>query len=393
MTDRAEQRRLGERVVRQVPIRRLLRRTYRGDTSPRGRRLAVLAVLALSLLVPSVAAGDGGSITPLIRGTAGANGWYRSKVTVNWQIQPLPDSSTGCDAFTLTADTRGTTRTCSATWGSVTISRSVTIAIDKTLPTARGAASRPPDANGWYNHPLTVAFSGSDATSGVASCSSAPYSGPDNAAASVAGTCTDYAGNTARAALSFRYDATPPKLRKVRVRNINRGVVLRWAASSDTQFTQVDRSASVRSAKTTTIYRGPAKKYRDRHLRVGVRYHYTVTAFDQAGNSATRKLTVVGTGPLLSPVPGARVKSPPRLVWTPVKGASYYNVQLIRGHKVMSAWPTKAQLKLPRSWTYKGHRYRLQRGLYRWYVWPGFGRLSAGRFGHRLGGSSFVFRG
>jgi hypothetical protein len=168
-------------------------------------------------------------------------------------------------------------------------------------------------------------------------------------------------------------------------------VLLRWSASSDTQLTQVERTAKVRSAKTTTVYRGAARKYRDKHLRVGVKYRYAVTAFDQAANGASRKLTVTGTGPLLSPVPGARVKSAPRLVWTPVRGASYYNVQLIRGNKILSAWPKRAELKLPRSWTYKGHRYRLHRGLYQWYVWPGFGLLSAGHFGSRLGGSAFVF--
>jgi hypothetical protein len=349
--------------------------------------------LALGLVVPTVAAGAGESITPLIRGTAGAHGWYKSKVTVNWQVQPLPDSTTGCDAFTLTADTKGTTRTCSATWGSVHISQGVTISIDKTLPTARGAASRPPDANGWYNHPLTVSFSGNDATSGIASCSSSPYSGPDNSAASVGGTCTDYAGNTDHASVSFRYDATPPSLRKVRLRHFNRSIQLSWIASSDTQMTEVQRSSNIRGAQTATVYRGPAQKYRDRHLRAGAKYHYTVIAFDQAANSTTRKLTTVATGPLVSPLPGARVKSPPRLVWTAVKGATYYNVQLIRGNKILSAWPTKASLKLPRSWTYKGHRYRLHRGLYQWYVWPAFGSRSAGHFGNRLGGSSFVFAG
>src|SRR5256885_8031849 len=101
------------------PLTREVRRGRGGGRNPpTGRRLAVFAVLLLSLLVPSVAAGDTLSITPSIRGTPGANGWYRSKVTVNWVIQPLPDSSSGCDAFTLTGDTRGTTRTCSATLGS-----------------------------------------------------------------------------------------------------------------------------------------------------------------------------------------------------------------------------------------------------------------------------------
>jgi hypothetical protein len=50
----------------------------------------------------------------------------------------------------------------------------------------------------------------------------------------------------------------------------------------------------------------------------------------------------------------------------------------------------KPRLQLPRAWVYRGKRYRLRPGLYRWYVWPGLGRLSAGRFGRMVGGSTFV---
>ena len=58
--------------------------------------------------------------------------------------------------------------------------------------------SRPrADANGWYNHALTVGFQGSDATSGVDSCTTpSAYSGPDNQIASVPGSCRDQAANT-----------------------------------------------------------------------------------------------------------------------------------------------------------------------------------------------------
>jgi hypothetical protein len=77
----------------------------------------------------------------------------------------------------------------------------------------------------------------------------------------------------------------------------------------------------------------------------------------------------------------------------PVRGASYYNVQLVRGNRILSVWPTGPKLTLAHSWVFQGHRYRLRRGVYRWYVWPGFGRLAAARYGHRLGGSSFVFAG
>ncbi|MFL6018772.1 MAG: hypothetical protein ACJ74V_14695, partial [Gaiellaceae bacterium] len=54
-------------------------------------------------------------------------------------------------------------------------------------------------------------------------------------------------------------------------------------------------------------------------------------------------------------------------------------------------WPRQAHFRLPRSWDYNGEHYRLRDGVYRWYVWPGFGRISAARYGHRLGGSSFIF--
>ena len=56
--------------------------------------------------------------------------------------------------------------------------------------------SRAPDANDWYNHPLSVAFAGHDITSGVEACSQATYAGPDNPSASVSGTCRRTAPGT-----------------------------------------------------------------------------------------------------------------------------------------------------------------------------------------------------
>ncbi|MBV9280686.1 MAG: hypothetical protein JOZ41_11430 [Chloroflexi bacterium] len=92
--------------------------------------------------------------------------------------------------------------------------RSTTFQIDQTPPTGVTATpDRSPDVNGWYNHPLTAAAPGAtDATSGLASCTSPTYSGPDSAAASLTVTCTDRAGNSASATYSFRYDATRPSI-------------------------------------------------------------------------------------------------------------------------------------------------------------------------------------
>ncbi len=70
------------------------------------------------------------------------------------------------------------------------------------------------------------------------------------------------------------------------------------------------------------------------------------------------------------------------LHWPPNAKATYYNVQVYRGTtKVFEAWPAAARVKLPRNWTYRGSRYRLTPGLYKWFAWPGFGTRSADRYG------------
>jgi hypothetical protein len=224
----------------------------------------------------------------------------------------------------------------------------------------------------------------------MASCSSTTYSGPDSGNASVSGTCRDNAGNVGRGVYGFSYDATPPTVGSVTAKHGNRTVLLSWTASSDTKISQVTRTGGS-GGTGAVVYRGTGDAFRDKGLRVGAKYQYTVTAFDRAANTAVKTLAVTATGRLINPVPGERVTSAPRLVWLPVKGASYYNVQLIHGKRIFSAWPTRASFKLPRSWVYHGHRYRLRPGVYRWYVWPGYGKLAQAQYGRRLGGSSFLY--
>jgi hypothetical protein len=354
------------------------------------RRLFVLGSVLAALVLPASAASEPAiSFDHHIEGTVGANGWYVSNVHVYWTWSPPPDSASGCDPRILTAD--GATHfDCNAWWGTTHLEDEFDVRLDKTPPTASGHPGRPPDANGWYNHPVAVSFSGSDATSRLAGCSSTTYSGPDNDNASVAGTCTDNAGNVGRATLSLAYDATPPTLGAVTVKHGNRKVMLKWTVSPDTQRTQVTRSGG--GAKgPKQVYDGTGHAFQDKGLRVGAKYRYTVTAFDPAANPAAKTMAVTATGRLINPVPGERVTSPPYLAWLPVKGASYYNVQLIRGGRILSAWPKRAAFKLPRSWVYHGQRYRLKPGVYRWYVWPGFGKLAQARYGARLGGSVFVY--
>jgi hypothetical protein len=51
---------------------------------------------------------------------------------------------------------------------------------DATAPGGLGVApARPPDHDGWYNHPLAIRWFASDVLAGIASCTSLTYGGPD----------------------------------------------------------------------------------------------------------------------------------------------------------------------------------------------------------------------
>lgn len=154
-------------------------------------------------------------ITPNVSGTSGNNGWYISDVTVSWSVTD-PDSSisstSGCGPTTISSDTAGTTLTCSATSTGGTASQSVTIKRDATSPTVSVTAQRATDANGWYNHPVEFTTTGDDGTSGLASCTAGQnYTGPDGTGLTVAGSCTDMAGNVGDGTSSaFDYDGASP---------------------------------------------------------------------------------------------------------------------------------------------------------------------------------------
>jgi hypothetical protein len=269
------------------------------------------------------------------------------------------------------------------------VGQQVLIRIDKTPPAVSGVFARPPDWGGWFNHPVGFQFVGRDATSGVRSCTSGVYGGPQGLGVSVRGSCRDVAGNTGSRLIRLNYDSTPPPAPHVSVTPGNRTVALRWSAR-DVVSTTVQRWRSGHAART--LFRGAGRRYRDRRLRNGRRYRYAIVGIDRAGNQAVTKISAVPTSSnLLSPARGARLAGPPMLMWKKARRASYYNVQLYRGaRKLLSTWPRRTRLGLPRHWRYAGRARQLAPGRYRWYVWPGYGRLSARNYGHLLGSSRFT---
>jgi hypothetical protein len=190
-------------------------------------------------------------------------------------------------------------------------------------------------------------------------------------------------------------DVLPPhEVAKLQLRRAPVALQLSWRLPADTDLAGVVITRTTSGSPTKlTLYRGRGTAFTDRRVRAGARYWYRVRTYDAGGNTSAG-VVVSGATRLLAlfaPPPNARVVSPPLLRWLPAKGASYYNVQLLRnGQKVLSAWPRSPMLRLRSSWRFKGRAYRLAPGAYRWYVWPAYGQRALERYGSLLGQSAFT---
>jgi hypothetical protein len=237
-------------------------------------------------------------------------GWNNTNVTVNWTCTDIT-SGPVAPSVSQTVSSEGAGQsasgTCTDAAGNTKSTNQTGINIDKTNPSASGAPSRAPDFNGWYNHALSVAFSGADALSGIASCSAAiPYSGPDRENI-MAGTgfCTDEAGNvspTVNASL-FKYDATSPTA-VVSVSAPDHG---EWYNQPLTvSFTWSDNLSGVGTPCTTSQdYSGPD----------GSSIPVNGSCTDQAGNSASASKTIKYDATAPVSVSGAPDRAPDKNGW------------------------------------------------------------------------------
>jgi hypothetical protein len=329
----------------------------------------------------------------------------------NWYNHPVNFSASGSDNLSgIASCTSGTipggsSASCTDNAGN-TASAGVGVNYDGSGPSIDSITfDRPPDSNGWYNHPVQVVFHGSDGGSGIASCTATTYAGPDTTSTTVSGNCRDNAGNnTGGTSPAFKYDSTPPTLTNVGTDWDDGTATLSWTASSDTKEIDVDRAPGKDGAATTTVFKGLASSFEDTGLQNKVKYVYTITGLDEAGNKAVDTVSIIPGAKLYSPARGSSVTSPPLLAWRPFAGASYYNVQLyygvgnafrrvaslqVSGRKVLSAWPLQSHYRLKKTWKWNKKKRALARGHYRWYVYPGLGKRSANKYGPLIGSSDF----
>jgi hypothetical protein len=243
------------------------------------RLVVVAAMVGLVMLVGAASAKAVPSVTfTCTPAPQDCSGWYRSNVSIDWTVLPSGATVTGCQDRTYTTDTVGADEFCSANDGTTTVTVELKIRLDKTAPVVTGGSpARGADVNGWYNRPVGIAFSGSDQTSGIAACTAATYSGPDSGAASLAGTCTDKAGNTsAPLGYGLKYDATTPVIS---------GVAPDHPANASGWFNSPVRLDMQASDATSGIADCPSLSYGGPDT-TGV--SLTGTCRDRAGNSSSK---------------------------------------------------------------------------------------------------------
>jgi len=326
-----------------------------------------------------------------------ANGWYNHALRIAWAGADPVSGIGSCTSLLYSGPDAGAIARsggCTDRAGNASPISSFRFRYDGSAPGSVGVApARPPDHDGWYNHPLALRWFATDLLAGIASCTSLTYGAPGETGGRLVGSCADRAGNTSAAfPFTLRYDQAPPVVTSLVLRALDGAVAAKWRVTGASSVT-LTRSRGTATADSSEVYSGAGDALTDHKVENYVRYRYTLTASDEAGNEVRRIAYVTPLPVLYAPRPGARlgVHARPLLAWRPARKARYYNVQLwVDGRRAGSWWPARARLRLPGSWSLGGETQRLERGTYTWYVWPGRGPRKLARYGALLGKSTFV---
>ncbi len=223
---------------------------------------------------------------------ANAKGWYNEDVTVTFTAadeeggSDLDESSVSAPV-TVSEDGRHTVTGYARDKAENEGSKSITINLDKTAPTISGSADREANEHGWYNDDVTVSFSASDETSGVADYTKEVLLS-EGVNRSAEGTAIDNAGNSSSAIVSgINIDKRKPVITVEDGGTYTLNQVVTWSAT-DTLSGLADED------KTGTIDTSKVGPQTD-----------TITVTDKAGNTTevTISYTVVyNFGGVLQPI-------------------------------------------------------------------------------------------
>jgi HYR domain len=205
-----------------------------------------------------------------------------------------------------------------------------------------------------------------------------------------------------------RDNKPPANVTGVAAKSGDARVTLKWTNPTDADFdhTEISRTTTQTGfqATGTVVYRGKGTSYIDRGLRNGVEYRYVIATVDKTGNASAGVATVVmpKVSLLQTPADGAWLKKVPKQFrWKADPRAAYYNLQLYAGgtlvaqstaqigKKILSVFPNKPVYKFNSPWKWQGRKYKMTKGLYTWYVWPGYGAREDVNYGPLMGSATF----
>ncbi|HWI52182.1 MAG TPA: choice-of-anchor L domain-containing protein [Symbiobacteriaceae bacterium] len=171
--------------------------------------------------------------------------------------------------------------------GNMETARKVTLEVDKTAPAITPGQSPAPNAEGWNNTDVAVAFTCTDAN-GIASCTGETTLTAEGQGQEVTGTATDLAGNTATAKVTVNIDKTAPDITAAVDRQANEAGW--YNAPVTVTFTCTDSLSGIATCPE------PEKLDTD-----GAGLGTFGTAMDRAGNSSSTMITGIKID-MLAPV-------------------------------------------------------------------------------------------
>ncbi len=150
-----------------------------------------------------------GSRTP----AANANGWNNTPVTVSFTPSDATSgvkSSTAPVVLSSNGSNQSVTGTVTDNADNTTSTTVSGINIDQVAPTLSGAPTTPPNANGWYNGNVTIAWTATDVLSGTSNPANSIIGG-EGSALTASATATDRAGNSSSTqSPAVKIDRTAP---------------------------------------------------------------------------------------------------------------------------------------------------------------------------------------
>jgi len=176
------------------------------------------------------------------------------------------------------------------------------IGVDNDPPVITAAASPLPNAAGWNNSNVTVAFTCSDPTSNVEVCPAPVVVSTEGAKQVISGTARDQAGNAASASVTVNLDKTPPLISAAGAPLPN---AAGWNNSNVTAvFTCTDALSGIEFCEPPAVISAE-----------GASQVASGTARDRAGNAASASLTVKldktpPTLSIISPANGTTLATP-----------------------------------------------------------------------------------